>query len=256
MKSRPPGPPGRRPPRLFVESPLKTGAVVQLTPAQAHYLGNVMRAGAGGRVALFNGRDGEWSAVIESMGKKTGCLRLSAQTRNQEPENGIWLAFAPVKKTANRFIAEKATELGVARLMPILTARTHACGINPERLRANAVEAAEQCGRLTVPLIVPAVALADLPGQWPAARSLLFLDESGNGAPIAEVLAPMKEMKGKTIQIGVLSGPEGGFSAAELDWLGKLPFSTATDLGRRILRAETAAIAALACCQALVGDWT
>ena len=248
-----------RPPRLFVESPLKAGAIVQLTPAQAHYLGNVMRAGTGGRAALFNGRDGEWSAVIESIGKKTGLLRPAAQTREQEPEpeNGIWLAFAPVKKTASRFIVEKATELGVTLLMPVLTARTQGRGINTERLRANAVEAAEQCGRLTVPRIVPPAALADLPGQWPAARRLLFLDESGKGAPIAEVLASMKTtMKGKTIQIGVLSGPEGGFSAAELDWLGKLPFSTATDLGRRILRAETAAIAALACCQALVGDWT
>ncbi len=246
-----------RSPRLFVESPLKAGAAVQLTLAQAHYLGTVMRAGAGGRVALFNGRDGEWSAVIESIGKKTGRVRPAARTREQEQENGIWLAFAPVKKAANRFIAEKATELGAARLIPVLTARTHVRGINPERLRAVVVEAAEQCGRLTVPRIVPPLALADLPGQWPTARRLLFLDESGNGAPIAEVLASMKNtMKDKTIQIGVLSGPEGGFSAAELDWLGKLPFSTAAGLGKRILRAETAAVAALACCQAFAGDWT
>ncbi len=255
MKSRPPVP---KPPRLFVESPLKADAAVQLTPAQAHYLGNVMRAEAGGRVALFNGRDGEWSAVIESIGKKKGLVRLSAQTREQEmePENGIWLAFAPVKKTATRFIAEKATELGVARLMPVLTARTVVRGINSGRLRANAVEAAEQCGRLTLPLIDPPMALADLPRRWPAGRQLLFLDESGKGAPIAEVLAAMKEMKDNATPIAILSGPEGGFSVAELDWLRKLPFSVAVGLGRRILRAETAAIAALACCQALAGDWT
>ncbi|HEC91079.1 MAG TPA: 16S rRNA (uracil(1498)-N(3))-methyltransferase [Alphaproteobacteria bacterium] len=245
-----------RPPRLFVESPLKAGVVVQLTAAQAHYLGTVMRAGAGGGVALFNGRDGEWSAVIESMGKKTGRLRLSAQTRNQEPESGVWLVFAPLRKAACRFIAEKATELGAARLIPVLTARTHVRGINTERLRATVVEAAEQCGRLTLPPIAPAAALADLPGQWPATRELLFLDESGKGAPIAEVLASMKKTKGKAVPLAVLSGPEGGFSAAELDWLRKLPFSTAAGLGKRILRAETAAIAALACCQALVGDWT
>jgi 16S rRNA (uracil1498-N3)-methyltransferase len=253
MKS---SPPGRKPPRLFVESPLKAGAAVQLNPAQAHYLGSVMRAGAGGRVALFNGRDGEWSAVIESIGKKNGTLRLSAQSRKQETEKGIWLAFAPVGKTATRFIVEKATELGAAQLMPVLTARTAVRGINGERLRANAVEAAEQCGRLTVPRIVPPMALAGLPRQWPAGRRLLFLDESGKGTPIAEVLAQMKEMKDKTTPMGILSGPEGGFTAAELDWLRKLPFSCAVGLGRRILRAETAAVAALACCQALVGDWT
>jgi len=247
-------PPGQKSIRLFVEAALENGAKVELSPSQAHYLSAVMRAATGDRVALFNGRDGEWSAAVERIARNKGTLRPVEQTRLQESGADLWLVFAPVKKTATHFIAEKATELGVSLLWPVFTAQTATRRVNLERLRANAIEAAEQCGRLDVPEINTPLPLDAFCRDWPQGRRLLVLDESGGGEPIAGVLESFKD-NDTTTTLGILSGPEGGFSSAELDALGKLPFVTHVALGPRILRAETAALAALACCQAIAGDW-
>jgi len=237
--------------RLFVDAGLAEGALVDLSPGQAHYLGHVMRLGAGAPVAAFNGRDGEWRTRIESLGKGRGALAAEAQTRPQLPEPGPWLAFAPLKKTRTDFIAEKAAELGVERLWPVFTRRTASLRVNPGRLRAHAVEAAEQCGRLSVPEVAEPVDLERLIAQWPSARRLLVLDESGQGEPIAAALAAL----GRQAPCGFLAGPEGGWESGELDVIDKLPFASRVGLGSRTLRAETAALAALACWQATRGDW-
>ncbi len=237
--------------RLFVEAGLAEGARVDLSAAQAHYLGHVMRLGPGAPVVAFNGRDGEWRTRIESLEKNRGALAAEARTRPQHPEPGPWLAFAPLKKARTDFIAEKATELGASRLWPVFTRRTASIRVNPGRLRARAVEAAEQCGRLSVPEVAEPVDLERLIAQWPAGRRLLVLDETGQGEPIAAVLAA----PGADAACGFLAGPEGGFEDAELDALDKLPFATRVGLGPRTLRAETAALAALACWQATHGDW-
>ena len=234
--------------RLFVKAALATGTTLELGPDQAHYARRVMRLGAGDEVSLFNGVDGEWRALIEDTGKGRCTLRVAGQTRPQVPEPGPWLAFAPLKKTAMDFVAVKATELGVSRLLPVFTRNTAATRVNVERLGANACEAAEQCGRLTVPEVADAVALEDLAAAWPEGRRLYLA--ARHASPIAEVLA--RQGAG---DLGFLVGPEGGFAPTELDAIGDLPFVSAVGLGPRVMRAETAALAALACLQALAGDW-
>ncbi len=238
--------------RLFVEVPLAAGASVELSAPQAHYLGHVMRLGADDVLLVFNGRDGEWGARIEAASRGRSTLVAEALNRPQVAETGPWLLFAPLKKTAVDFIAEKATELGASRLWPVFTRHTDAVRVNTARLGARAVEAAEQCRRLTIPEVPAPVPLKDLPRLWPAERPLVVLDERGRGRPIAEVL---RSLAG-TPPPGFLVGPEGGFAATELDALAPLAFVRGASLGPRILRAETAAIAALVCWQALVGDWT
>jgi 16S rRNA (uracil1498-N3)-methyltransferase len=240
--------------RLFVDTGLAAGASMEISEAQSHYLSHVMRLDAGDGVVLFNGRDGEWSALIGSLAKKRGKLTAEELLRPQSPEPGPWLAFAPIKKAATDFIIEKATEQGVSRLCPVFTKNTNTTRINPDRFRAHAIEAAEQSQRLTVPEIMEAQTLDQLITGWPAGRVLLHLDESGGGRPIAEVLAGMRgQGGGDETSCGFLSGPEGGFDAGELDALGKLDFVTGVDLGPRVLRADTAALSALACWQALLG---
>ncbi len=236
--------------RLFVEQALAPGAAVGLAPAQAHYLRSVMRLAAGAPLLLFNGRDGEWLARLEGLGKGWASCAVERQTRPQAPEADLWLVFAPIKRARIDFIAQKATELGVAALWPVFTRRTAMTRVNAERLRANAVEAAEQSARLTVPEIIAPASLEAALGRWPAERRILLCDESGAGAPIAEALAAA--VPGPW---AVLIGPEGGFEPAELDGLRKRPIVTAVGLGPRLLRADTAALAALACWQALAGDW-
>lgn len=236
--------------RLFVNAPLASNGALALTHGQAHYLGNVMRIRVGDRVAVFNGRDGEWLATVESLGKGKGCLIVDRQTRLQEAEPDLWLAFAPLKKTRTDFMVEKACELGVSRIMPSFTRRTASNRLNVDRLRATATEAAEQCERLSVPYVADPVAMEHLLAEWPAERRLLALVETSDGQPIAEALSN-RSLAG----YGILVGPEGGFVAAELDLLDKLPFVIKVGLGPRILRAETAAVAALACWQAIAGDW-
>lgn len=236
--------------RLFVESDLSAGASLALDPAQTHYLMHVLRRVTGDMVHLFNGRDGEWRARIERVNRSVCTVTLLDQTRVQAPEPDLWLAFAPVKRAPIDAIATKATELGVGALCPVLTQHTSVTRVNVQRLRANAVEAAEQCGRLSVPDVREPMTLGNLIAQWPADRSLMLCDESGTAPPVADALAGRTGGKW-----AVLIGPEGGFAQSELDALGKLPFVTAVGLGPRLLRADTAAIAALACLQALVGDW-
>ncbi|MEQ8194371.1 MAG: 16S rRNA (uracil(1498)-N(3))-methyltransferase [Rhodospirillales bacterium] len=245
--------------RLYVTADLRAGEPAELTAGQIHYLVHVMRIAPGDMLALFNGRDGEWLAQAESVSRKRCTLRAIEQTRAQEPAgpaDDVWLAFAPVKKTRTDFIVEKATELGAARLLPVFTEHTASSRVNIERLQAIAVEAAEQSQRLDVPDIAPAHSLNELCASWPAARILFVLDETGTGEPPVAPLAAALRDAGNPAPCGFLVGPEGGFSAAELDELRKLPFVNAVTLGPRILRAETAALAALACyaChQALAG---
>ncbi|MEE8445140.1 MAG: 16S rRNA (uracil(1498)-N(3))-methyltransferase [Alphaproteobacteria bacterium] len=239
--------------RLFIADDLGDGATVELGREQSHYLANVMCANAGDGVALFNGRDGEWSSEITALGTRAVELRIAARLRPQAEEPDLWLAFAPIKRGLIDFVAAKATELGVARLLPVMTGRTQMTRVNTGRLRANAVEAAEQCERLTVPEVSEPVSLADLLANWPAERRLLVGDETGGGQPIAEAAGNIAT--GANQPCAVLVGPEGGFTAAELDALGKLTFVTKIGLGPRVMRADTAAIAALSVIQAIAGDW-
>lgn len=247
--------------RLFLDAPLAEGAAAPLSMAQAHYLRNVMRRDAGDTVLVFNGRDGEFEATIESLGKKAGAVVCGAQTRKPEAGPDVWLLFAPVKRDAVDLIAQKATELGAARLVPVVTERTNAARLNVERLNAIAVEAAEQCGRLAPPEIAAPEKLERLLADWPRGRRLVFCDEAGDdpgaewggregrAAPLLEALAGAADPKW-----AILIGPEGGFSAGERASLRARDFVTPATLGPRILRADTAALAALALWQAALGD--
>jgi 16S rRNA (uracil1498-N3)-methyltransferase len=236
--------------RLFVDQNLAEGQTVEVAAQQAHYLGNVMRLKPGAEVALFNGRDGEFRATVASVGKRAASLTVGAQTRPQEPGPDLWLAFAPIKRTPIDYVAQKATELGVSALVPVITERTVVRRVNVERMRANAVEAAEQTGRLDVPRVDELLALDAALDRWNRASRILMCDETMTAPPIADVLP--------TLTPGpwaILIGPEGGFAPEELDRLGKTPFVTRVGLGPRLLRADTAALAALSCWQALIGDW-
>lgn len=241
-------------PRLFLDAELAAGSAVGLDADRAHYLRDVLRLGAGREVRLFNGRDGEWRAVVDTVGKRAVTLRLVARSRAPAPEPDLWLCFAPVKKARLDFIAEKATELGVSVLQPVMTARTIVERVNLDRLRANAIEAAEQTERLSVPEVRAPVALDKLLSAWPADRHLLLADETGGGRPVADVLATL-DAAARAAPWAVLTGPEGGFARAELDAMDRLPTVHAVGLGPRILRADTAALAALAIWQAMIGDW-
>jgi len=238
--------------RLFVEQDLAAGAVIGLSPERAHYLRSVLRISAGAHVQLFNGRDGEWQARLEALGKGWASCAVERQIRAQETEPDLWLAFAPIKRARIDFVAQKATELGVSALWPVFTRLTVVGRVNVGRLRANAIEAAEQCRRLSVPEIFAPAELGKLLAGWPAERRILLCDESGAGAPIAEAL---RDGGARPAPWAVMVGPEGGFAADELDRLRKLPIVNAVGLGPRLLRADTAALAALACWQALAGDW-
>lgn len=240
--------------RLYTEEPLAAHAALTVADGQANYLVNVMRLQAGDSLLVFNGRDGEWEARVAHARRQACTLSVAGQVRPQRAEPGPWLVFAPIKKTAVDFIVEKATELGVCRLWPVFTLHTAVSRVNLERLRAHAIEASEQCERLTVPNIETPRPIGALMQQWPPDRPLLVLDERGGGAPIAGVAALAAEQRWD-LPPGILAGPEGGFAASELDALATLPFVTRIALGPRILKTETAALAALACWQAIAGDW-
>ncbi|MEP4379968.1 MAG: 16S rRNA (uracil(1498)-N(3))-methyltransferase [Alphaproteobacteria bacterium] len=238
--------------RLFVEDDLVSGGGFTLGRDQSHYLQNVMRRGAGDRVALFNGRDGEFWAELTEM--RRGAVRLSIRERlrDQAPAPDLWLVFAPIKRAAVNFMVTKATELGVSRIVPVITARTNSERVNTRRLRANAIEAAEQSERLSIPEIDAPVRFPDFLDAWPTARRLLVGDETGAGKPILDIAAELAE---NPAPLAVMTGPEGGFAPAELDQLRDVPFVTPVGLGPRVLRADTAALAALAVVQAVAGDW-
>ena len=241
-------------PRLFVAADLEAGGSVLLDESQAHYLRHVMRREDGAGVLLFNGRDGEWQGRLELRGRREAAVAVEARRRAQSDAPDVWLCFAPVKRARVDYLVEKATELGVAGLQPVLTRHTAVERVNLERLQAHAVEAAEQSERLTVPEVRPPLALPRLVETWPAGRRLLMCDETGGGPPIAAVLSAVAAEAAST-PWAILIGPEGGFEQGELEALRRMKDVTAVGLGPRILRADTAALAALACWQALLGDW-
>jgi 16S rRNA (uracil1498-N3)-methyltransferase len=236
--------------RLHVADALAEGATLTLGEGQARYLGAVMRRGVGDAVAVFNGRDGEWQATIAILAKGRVTLTLSHRTRAQMPSPDLWLLAPVLKRETLEWMVEKATELGAARILTVTTERSAVTRTNPERLAAIAAEAAEQCERLDVPLIDAPQPLATVLAGWNPARCLVVGDERGRSPPIAEAVA-----SGGVGPWAVLVGPEGGFTGRELDGLRKLPFCRPASLGPRILRAETAALSALAVLQALAGDW-
>ncbi|HTR16739.1 MAG TPA: 16S rRNA (uracil(1498)-N(3))-methyltransferase [Acetobacteraceae bacterium] len=225
-------------PRLFTQAPLAAGLAVSLSPAQAHYLGAVMRRGPGDSVRLFNGRDGEWRARLTALRKDRAAVEVTGRLRAQEPEPDLWLLFAPLKRDATDLVVQKATELGVSALLPVFTERTNAGRMNLERLTAIATEAAEQSERLSVPRLEQPRRLTDTLGDWDPTRLLAAAIER---AALPQIGAPAGAL---------LVGPEGGFSQVELDALRARPFVVPVSLGRMVLRAETAAIAGLALLQA------
>ena len=233
-------------PRLFVEAPLSEGARVELDAGQANYLGNVLRMKEGGELLLFDGSSGEWLGRIAELGKKRMTLAVERRTREAEAIPDVWLVFAPVKRSQTDWLIEKATELGVARLLPVTTARTVVERVKLERLRAIAIEAVEQCGRTRLPEIAEPLPLTQLLEQREPGRTLYFADEAG-GEAVATAFKPGPAL--------ILTGPEGGFTDDERAAIRAAPDSVAISLGPRILRAETAALAALATFMALAGDW-
>lgn len=234
--------------RLFLDHPLGPGQAVPLDGAQAHYLGGVMRRSVGEEIAVFNGRDGEWTARINALSKRGGevfCLRQSAPQQNP-PD--LWLIFAPIKKARTDFIVEKAAELGAARIIPVQTDHTNSERIRQDRLQAHAVEAAEQCGGTFVPTVDDLTPLSRLLDHWPDDRAILWADEAMVGP--AQTLAQLKPGPW-----AILIGPEGGWSQMERERLSRIAQVHRISLGPRILRADTAAVAALALWQAQLGDW-
>lgn len=238
-------------PRLYVETGLVTGQTVALGRDHSHYLGRVMRMAVGDTVKLFNGRDGEWRAEIVGGGKNAMELTLQTQLRPQATEPDLWLLFAPIKGKRVDNIAEKAGELGVSELRPVITRRTVVSRVNIERLQANAVEAAEQCERLTLPRVLPSQGLMEILENWPDDRRLLYCDERAGAPTVPAALAG--ESAGPW---AILVGPEGGFSADEQNVIRDMPQSVPVSLGPRLLRADTACFAALSLWQAHLGDWT
>lgn len=234
-------------PRLFVRTALAEGARVELDAGQANYLGNVMRLGIGAELLVFDGQSGEWLARIAGAVKKRMTLTVERRTREAEAVPDLWLAFAPVKRAQTDWLVEKATELGAARLLPVITQRTIAERVRLERLQAIVIEAAEQCGRTRLPEIAQGVSLRQLLKSREEGRSLYFADERG-GKAAASALGPGPAM--------ILIGPEGGFTDEERDLVRAAPNAVPISLGPRILRAETAALAALAVFMAIAGDWS
>lgn len=238
--------PPRSLPRLFVETPLGPGARVELDAAQSNYLGNVLRMEEGAQLLLFDGASGEWLAEVTEAGKKRMTLSVVEPTRAQENGPDLWLAFAPVKKGRVDWLVEKAVELGVARLLPVITQRTIVDKLNLERLRAHVIEAAEQCGRTSLATIEEPVKLDALLKTRDTERRLYFADETG-GEPAAAAFEAGPAL--------ILTGPEGGFTPDEGEAIRSAANARAISLGPRILRAETAALAAVAAWMASAGDW-
>ena len=244
--------------RLFCEAPLKDGAEIVLGKDQAHYLATVMRKSIGTKIALFNGKDGCFLAEIRELSRKSATIHCLKQQEAQWYSPDIWLIFAPVKKARLDFMAQKATELGASVIWPVRTEYTQVKLIKDERLQANAIEAAEQTERLDIPEIRPFADLQDVLSDWPDDRVLLFCDErlseqgdkTDHSHQAHRILNDLKADK-----IAILVGPEGGFSMVEKDQIDAVPSSVGLSLGPRILRADTAALAALGLVQAIKGDW-
>ena len=243
-------------PRLYIEDALSAGATVAADERALHYLRNVMRRAPGDPLVLFNGRDGEFEAEIASLDKRKGALKVARLRRAQDSVPDLVLCFAPLKKDAIDFLVEKATELGVAAFQPVITRRTVASRINLERLRANAIEAAEQTERLTIPEVRAPISFNALITSWEPTRHIILCAEAGPALPIADALKALTFDVSPPNTWAIFCGPEGGFHVSELDRLRTLPFVTPVGLGPRILRADTAALTALAVFQAILGDGT
>ncbi len=233
--------------RLYVDHALGEGQTVPLTRDHAHYLFGVMRLGVGAEVLLFNGVDGEHAAEVLEAGKRGGVLRCLRQTKPLQMPPDLWLLFAPIKKARTDFIVEKAAEMGASRICPVQTAFTNSERVRQDRLQAHAIEAAEQCGGTFVPEVTALQKLGSMLDHWPDGRRLMFCDEEQVGAGLA--------LEGDAGPWAILIGPEGGFSPEERARLGALPFATTVSLGPRILRADTAAVAAMTLWQSALGDW-
>ena len=237
--------------RLYVEAPLAAGARLALDRAQANYLLNVLRLGAGDEILVFNGADGEWRAGLEPDGRKSASLRVAARVRPQPAPRDLEYVFAPLKHARLDYMAQKAVEMGATVLRPVITRRTQTTRLNLDRLRANAIEAAEQCGVLALPDIAVETRFDAWLAAFPPARLLVFCDEDAAGEPLAALAAVAPPAAG----VSVMIGPEGGFDPAERAALLSMPHVLRLSLGPRILRADTAAVAALALVQAALGDW-
>lgn len=238
--------------RLFVDAALVAEALISLPAPQAHYLRNVLRLSDGAELLVFNGRDGEWRAALAPAGRKQTNLIVRAKTRAQEPPADLHYLFAPLKHARLDYMVQKAVEMGASRLQPVLTRYTQAERLNAGRVQANVIEAAEQCGILAVPEVAAPLKLEAALAAWPAERLLIFCDEE---APVQDPLAALSAAAKRRRPLAVLIGPEGGFDAAERAALLALPHVVQISLGPRILRADTAAVAALALVQASLGDW-
>ncbi|WP_417817408.1 16S rRNA (uracil(1498)-N(3))-methyltransferase [Tritonibacter scottomollicae] len=236
--------------RLYVDHPLGAGQTVPLDRDQAHYLFGVMRLAVGARVALFNGRDGEWQAEVAEASKRSGVLSCVEQSKPLQMPPDLWLIFAPIKKARTDFIVEKAAEMGAARILPVGTEFTNSERIRQDRLQAHAVEAAEQCGGTYVPEVADLQKLSGLLDHWPAERQLMFCDEAEVGQQLF-----LDVTQGEGQAWAILIGPEGGFSPAERKRLHGMAQSHVVSLGPRILRADTAAVAAMTLWQQKLGDW-
>lgn len=237
-------------PRLFVEADLATGRSIEPDGAQLNYLLNVLRLKNGARVVIFNGQEGEWAAELELTGRRTARLHVAEQLRRQTAAGDLWYCFAPLKTGRLDYMTQKAVEMGASRLVPVRTAHGQISRVNPRRMEANAIEAAEQCGILNLPEIGAMLSLSSLLDNWDAERTLIVCDESDEeGDPLGHL------RRAPAGPLAVLVGPEGGFSAAERGNLQARSFVHRIGLGPRILRADTAAVAALALVQATLGDW-
>jgi 16S rRNA (uracil1498-N3)-methyltransferase len=236
--------------RLYVEADLAAGATVACSGEQSNYLRNVLRLRGGDPILVFNGRDGEWRAEFAEAGKRATTLLVGAQVRPQEGGPDIDYLFAPLKRARLDYLVQKATEMGVARLKPVLTRRTTPERVNIERMRANAIEAAEQCGILRIPEVCEPERLENVIASWNEARPLIFCDEASEERCPFTALARLQPGP-----LALLIGPEGGFDDAERELLSSKPFVARISLGPRILRADTAAVAALALVNAVLGDW-
>jgi 16S rRNA (uracil1498-N3)-methyltransferase len=250
-----------RSPRLFVAPTLRPGATVPLDAAQGHYLTGVLRLQAGDPVLVFNGRDGEWQGRLAGAGKRTE-LGIDHQVRPQSPPGDLHYLFSPLKRARLDYMVQKAVEMGVSRLQPVMTRRTQAERVNLDRMHANAIEAAEQCGILGIPEIMAPVALERAVAALETGRHLVFCDEDAPaGDPVAALARDLEQGgsgrggQGGTVPLAVLIGPEGGFDDEERLVLRQRPHTSRIALGPRILRADTAAVAALAIVQAVAGDW-
>jgi 16S rRNA (uracil1498-N3)-methyltransferase len=239
-----------RTPRLYLADQLQKGARIRLTGDQAHYLLHVRRARAGERFRIFNGEDGEWSCLIEEIGRRHVSLSCDELLRSPVPPPDIDYLFAPLKSARLDYLAQKATEMGVRRLRPVLTRRTISTRVNLDRLRANVIEAAEQCNLVWLPEVAEPAGLDAVLDRWEYGRRLIYCDEH---APIADAITALKTLPAGPI--AVLIGPEGGFAPEERRQLSGLPFVTPISLGPRVLRSDTAAVAALAVVQSVLGDW-